>query len=629
MSTSAQKQFTDGPPLGKFAPSGLSAAAPDVPAHIGTARRASASGTSLSSAAHEVASVGAQVDRFIHDGLPPPDQQSTLRFDLPELQFPAQINLVDALFKQADERGHSGRPFLRSPRATFSYQEAHARVNRIANYLTQDCGLVPGNRVLLRGGNSIGMALAWLAVVKAGLIAVATMPLLRAKELGEIIGKAQPALAICDAKLQDELLIAQQAQSTQPSSAGYLGLLRILMFNAANDPQDLGALCASKSGEFAACPTAATDIALMAFTSGTTGKPKAAVHTHRDVLAACEAWPRHVLKATPDDIIIGSPPLAFTFGLGGMLMFPMWAGASVYFPDVAYTPETMARLMDEVGATICYTAPTYYRQMAPFMKERMALREAALPEASGAGKTPSTDAPPPLRDSRHPLRICVSAGEALPDATRTLWRQATGIEMLDGIGATEMFHIFISSAGTDVRPGAIGKVVPGYTAKVVDDDGVEVPRGTVGQLAVIGPTGCKYFNDPRQANYVKAGWNYPGDAFTQDADGYFFYQARIDDMIITAGYNVAAPEVEAALLKHPAVLECAVVGKPDAERGMLVKAFCVLRPGYLGDAGMVKALQDHVKAAIAPFKYPREIEFVASLPRTETGKLQRFKLRHP
>ena len=607
MSTSAQKQFTDGPPLGKFAPLG-------------------------GSAAHEAASVGAQLDRFIHDGLPAPDQLPALRFDLPELQFPAQINLVDALFKQADERGHSGRPFLRSPRVTFSYQEAHERVNRIANYLTQDCGLVPGNRVLLRGGNSIGMALAWLAVVKAGLIAVATMPLLRAKELGEIIGKAQPALAICDAKLQDELLIAQQAQSTQPSSAGYLGLQRILMFNAANDPQDLGALCASKSGEFAACPTAATDIALMAFTSGTTGKPKAAVHTHRDVLAACEAWPRHVLKATPDDIIIGSPPLAFTFGLGGLLIFPMWTGASVYFPDVAYTPESMARLMDEVGATICYTAPTYYRQMAPFMKERMAQREAALPEASGAGKSPSTDAPPPLRDSRHPLRICVSAGEALPDATRQLWKDATGIEMLDGIGATEMFHIFISSAGTDVRPGAIGKVVPGYTAKVVDDDGVEVPRGTVGQLAVIGPTGCKYFNDARHANYVKAGWNYPGDAFTQDADGYFFYQARTDDMIITAGYNVAAPEVEAALLKHPAVLECAVVGKPDAERGMLVKAFCVLRPGHLGDMGdaaMVKALQDHVKATIAPFKYPREIEFVASLPRTETGKLQRFKLRHP
>ena len=589
--------------------------------------------------------VSVQTDRFVHDGLPASELLPTLRFDLPELQFPTQINLVEALFKQADEAGHSGRPFLRSPRITFSYQEAHARVNRIANFLMQDCGLAPGNRVLLRGGNSIGVALAWLAVVKAGLIAVATMPLLRAKELGDIIDKAQPALAICDARLQDELLIAQRAQTAQsihlaPSVGAdappYPGLQRVLMFNAANDPQDLGALCASKSGDFTACATAATDIALMAFTSGTTGKPKAAVHTHRDVLAACEAWPRHVLKATPDDIIMGSPPLAFTFGLGGMLIFPMWAGASVYYPDVAYTPEGMARLMDEVGATICYTAPTFYRQMAPFMKECIAQPAASGPAAqrenSSTDNTPVIDAQP---TPRHPLRICVSAGEALPDATRTLWRQATGIEMLDGIGATEMFHIFISSVGVDVRPGAIGKVVPGYTAKVVDDDGVEVPRGTVGQLAVIGPTGCKYFNDPRQANYVKNGWNYPGDAFMQDADGYFFYQARTDDMIITAGYNVGAPEVEDALLKHPAVLECAVVGKPDAERGMVVKAFCVLRPGHLGDMGdmgdaaMAKALQDFVKASIAPFKYPREIEFVASLPRTETGKLQRFKLRHP
>ena len=599
MSTSAQEQFTDGPPLGKLAPLG-------------------------GSTAHEVASVGAQVDRFIHDGLPPPDQLPTLRFDLPELQFPTHVNLVEALFRQADGRGHSGRPFLRSPGVTLSYSQAHEWVNRIANYLTQDCGLVPGNRVLLRGGNSIGMALAWLAVVKAGLIAVATMPLLRAKELGEIIDKAQPALAICDAKLQDELLIAQQAASVRHASSrgaatsdgvaalAYPGLQRVLMFKAAHDPQDpqdLGALCASKSGDFTACPTSATDIALMAFTSGTTGKPKAAVHIHRDVLAACEAWPRHVLKATPDDIVMGSPPLAFTFGLGGMLIFPMWAGASVYYPDVAYTPEDMARLMDEVGATLCYTAPTFYRQMAPFMKERIAQRA-----ASG---------------SAVPLRICVSAGEALPDATRQMWKDATGIEMLDGIGATEMFHIFISSAGADVRPGAIGKVVPGYTAKVVDDDGAEVPRGTVGKLAVIGPTGCKYFNDARQASYVKAGWNFPGDAFMQDVDGYFFYQARTDDMIITAGYNVGAPEVEDALLKHPAVLECAVVGKPDAERGMVVKAFCVLRPGHVGDAAMVKLLQDFVKASIAPFKYPREIEFLASLPRTETGKLQRFKLKHP
>jgi 2-aminobenzoate-CoA ligase len=425
--------------------------------------------------------------------------------------------------------------------------------------------------------------------VKTGAIVVATMPLLRARELGDIIDKAQPALALCDAKLLDELEVARRERPV---------LRTVVRFNA-EEAGTLEARAAQKRGAFTACPTAADDIALLAFTSGTTGKPKAAVHTHRDVLAACEAWPRHVLRATPDDVVVGSPPLAFTFGLGGLLMFPMWAGASVYFPDGPYTPENMIRTIRDVGATICYTAPTFYRQSAPFAREL------------GVGK----------------LRISVSAGEGLPDATRQLWKDATGIEMLDGIGATEMFHIFISSGGAEVRRGAIGKVVPGYTAKVVDDAGREVPRGTIGKLAVIGPTGCKYLDEPRQVNYVKDGWNYPGDAFLQDADGYFFYQARADDMIITSGYNVGGPEVEDALLKHPAVAECGVIGKPDDERGMIVKAYCVLKPGQQGDAAMVRALQDHVKATIAPFKYPREIEFVASLPRTETGKLQRFRLR--
>jgi 2-aminobenzoate-CoA ligase len=544
--------------------------------------------------------VTAQTDRFAHQGLPGDVDLPQMRFDLPELQFPSHLNLVDALFARAHAAGHGSNPFLRSSRVTFTYEEAHARVNRIANLLTQDYGLVPGNRVLLRGGNSIGLALAWLAVVKAGLIAVATMPLLRAKELGDIIAKAQPVLAICDAKLKDELQSAMAAQSV---AADRVALQRIVLFGAVDDPQDLGALCAVKSDAFTACPTAATDIALMAFTSGTTGQPKAAMHTHRDVLAACEAWPRHVLKAVPSDIVMGSPPLAFTFGLGGMLIFPMWAGASIFYPDVPYSPQVMAELMHEQHATICYTAPTFYRQMAPCMQ--------ALAQARG----------------QPALRVSVSAGEGLPDATRQLWKDATGLEMVDGIGATEMFHIFISSAGADVRRGAIGKVVPGYTAKVVDDAGIELPRGTVGKLAVIGPTGCKYFGDARQANYVKNGWNYPGDAFLQDADGYFVYQARTDDMIITAGYNVGAPEVEDALLKHPAVAECGVIGVSDVERGMVVKAFVVLKPGQAADAAQTRALQDHVKAIIAPYKYPRIIEFVATLPRTETGKLQRFKLK--
>ena len=531
----------------------------------------------------------AQTDRFVHDRLPPPGQGPELRYDLPELQLPDTLNLVEELLDKAATRGWGDRPLLRSSRETLSYAQTRDRVERIARVLREDFGLVPGNRVLLRGGNSLALALAWLAVVRAGLVAVATMPLLRARELGDIIDKAQPVVALCDAGLLTELELAREGRPV---------LRAVIPFNTAA-PGSLEEQAARKPGDGPACRTAADDIALMAFTSGTTGKPKAAVHTHRDVLAACEAWPRHVLRATPEDIVVGSPPLAFTFGLGGLLVFPMWAGASVHFSDGPYTPEAMVRTIQEVGATICYTAPTLYRQMAPFAREH------------GVGR----------------LRLSVSAGEGLPDATRQLWKQATGLEMVDGIGATEMFHIFISSAAADVRPGAIGKVVPGYQARVVDDDGQEVPRGTIGKLAVIGPTGCRYLDDPRQASYVKDGWNYPGDAFVQDADGYFFYQARADDMIITAGYNVGGPEVEDALLRHPAVAECGVIGKPDEERGMIVKAFCVLKPGHAPGPAMVRALQEHVKASIAPYKYPREIEFVAGLPRTETGKLQRFRLR--
>ena len=533
----------------------------------------------------------AQTDRFVHDRLPPRAQWPEFRYDLPELQIPDQVNLVQRLLDGAADKGWADRPMLRSPSVSFTYAQARERVDRIAHYLVNELKLVPGNRVLLRGGNSIGMALSWLAVVKAGLIAVATMPLLRAPELAKVIEKGEPVVAICDAKLLDELLAAQKQHPDI--------LRHVLKFNAPGDDQDLGALVAGQPAQFTACPTAADDIALLAFTSGTTGSPKAAVHSHRDVLAACEAWPRHVLKTTPEDVITGSPPLAFTFGLGGLLLFPMWAGASIYYPDTGYSPETMVRQMREHGVTTCYTSPTFYRQLAPHAK---------------AIGIPS-------------LRICASAGEALPDATRQLWKEASGIEMLDGIGATEMFHIFISSAGAEVRRGAIGKVVPGYQAKVVGDDGAELPRGQIGKLAVIGPTGCRYMQDARQTTYVQDGWNRPGDAFTQDEDGYFHYQARDDDMIITSGYNVGGPEVEDCLMAHPAVAECGVVGKPDDERGMIIKAVVVLKPGHHGDAAMAKALQDYVKQTIAPYKYPREVEFVTALPRTETGKLQRFKLR--
>jgi 2-aminobenzoate-CoA ligase len=538
----------------------------------------------------------AQTDRFVHDRLPPPEQWPELRYDLPELQtLPAQLNVVQALFERAFSAGHAERPFLRSDERTLSYAQARDEVHRFAQVLAQ-MGLQPGNRVLLRGGNSIAMALAWLAVVQSGLIAVATMPLLRATELKAIIDKAQPAAALCDVKLQDEL---RTALALNPDTAS----MPLRLFNTGDAavvlPDSLESLARHASDAAKPCPTSADDIALLAFTSGTTGSPKAAVHTHRDVLAACETWPRHVLRATPDDIVMGSPPLAFTFGLGGLLVFPMWAGASVYFPSIPYTPEAMVKLIGQVGATICYTAPTFYRQMAPFAKQH------------GVGR----------------LRISVSAGEGLPDATRQLWKEASGLEMLDGIGATEMFHIFISAAPEDVRRGAIGRVVPGYEAKIVDEQGLDLPRGQVGRLAVRGPTGCRYLGDARQANYVQGGWNFPGDAFVQDNDGYFVYQARTDDMIITAGYNVAGPEVEAALLQHPAVAECGVVGKPDDERGMIILAYVVLKPGQAADAAQVKALQDHVKHTLAPYKYPREVRFVDALPRTETGKLQRFALR--
>ena len=534
--------------------------------------------------------MSAHIDRFVIDRLPPVSRQPQMLRDLPELQFADQLNLVQELLDRADEKGWGDQPMLRSPRITLSYREARERVDRIAQVLVHDLGLVPGNRVLLRGGNSIGLALAWLGVVKAGMVSVATMPLLRAKELSEIIAKAQPSVALCDATLLHELELAQQQQPA---------LHTIVPFNLMDSPGSLGVRAAAHNGNFSACPTHADDIAMLAFTSGTTGTPKAAAHSHRDILSACEAWPRHVLRASPNDIVMGSPPLAFTFGLGGLLVFPMWAGCSVYFHDQPYTPATMVDVMAQVGCTICYTAPTFYRQMAAHIQP---------------GKVPS-------------LRLSVSAGEGLPDATRQLWKQASGLEMLDGIGATEMFHIFISSAGGEVRRGAIGKVVPGYQAKVVDTHGQELPRNQVGRLAVIGPTGCRYLDDERQQRYVQSGWNYPGDAFLQDDDGYFHYQARDDDMIITAGYNVGGPEVEDALLKHPAVAECGVVGKTDAERGMIIKAYCVLRPPHEGDSDLVKLLQDHVKASLAPYKYPREISFVTQLPRTETGKLQRFKLR--
>jgi 2-aminobenzoate-CoA ligase len=532
----------------------------------------------------------AHVDTFARERLPPPPQMPDLLFELPGLQFGPRLNCASELLDRWVAQGQGARACLIGAHRRWSYAELQAEANRIAHLLVEDMGLVPGNRVLLRGGNSPMLAACWFAVVKAGGIAVGTMPLLRARELAAIVDKAQVTHALCDARLAEELELARRQCPT---------LTQVRQF-AVDGGGELAALASSKPATFANVDTAADDICLIAFTSGTTGVPKGTLHFHRDVMAASACWPPHVLRPRADDVFIGSPPLAFTFGLGGLLVFPLAVGASTVLVEQV-APGALLPAIGQYRATVCFTAPTSYRAMAAQLSAE----------------------PHDLTS----LRKCVSAGEALPAATRTLWKEATGIEIIDGIGSTEMFHIFVSADEAHARPGATGLAVPGYRAAILDDDGREVPRGTVGRLAVKGPTGCKYLDDPRQSNYVQHGWNLTGDAYLQDADGQFVYQARTDDMIISGGYNLSGPEVEGALLLHPAVAECAVVGWPDEARGNIVKAFVVLRAGHIGDAAMVRTLQDFVKQTIAPYKYPREIVFRDTLPRTETGKLQRFRLR--
>jgi len=529
----------------------------------------------------------AHIDTFTRDHLPPLAEQPDYLFALPELQFAPQLNCATELLDKHIQEGRGDRPCLRAPGLTWTYADLQKHANRIAQVLTRDMGLVPGNRVLLRAPNNPMLAACWFGVIKAGGVAVATMPLLRAKELKAIIDKGQVTLALCDAALAEEMALVA---ATCPQ------LRQIRHFNYTG-PDSLEACMARQSDTFPNVATAADDTCMLAFTSGTTGVPKATMHFHRDVMAACACWPVHVLRPTAQDVFIGSPPLAFTFGLGGLLLFPMAVGASTVLLEKAGPPQLLDAIK-EYGASVLFTAPTSYRTLAARGTE--------------------------LRKT--PLRKCVSAGEALPAATRTQWKEATGIDLIDGIGATEMLHIFISSDDTHIRTGATGIPVPGYEAKVVDQEGRDVPAGTVGRLAVRGPTGCRYLADARQATYVQNGWNLTGDAYLMDADGYFFYQARTDDMIISAGYNIASPEVEDALMQHPAVAECAVIGVPDEERGQIVKAFVVLRPGQASDAAMVKSLQDFVKQTVAPYKYPRAVEFIDTLPRTQTGKLQRFKL---
>lgn len=528
----------------------------------------------------------AHVDTFARDNLPAKELRPDFVFDLPELQYPERLNACVELLDKAVERGFGEKPCIVTPSESLTYAQLLERVNRIANALVNDLGLVPGNRVLLRAANNAMMAASYLAVVKAGGVVVATMPLLRAKEISYAVQKAKIQIALCDARLKEEV---EKARSLAPE-------LKQLAYWGEGGLEKLMAQPGYEN--FAACNTAADDVCLIAFTSGTTGQPKGTMHFHRDLLAVCDTYGKHVLRANADDRFIGSPPLAFTFGTGGLVFFPLRVGASTVLLEKS-APDDLLGAIEKYKATVCFTAPTAYR--------------AILAKLEG-GDISS-------------LRKCVSAGEALPKATWEAWFDATGLKILDGIGSTEMLHIFIGSPEEDLRAGATGKPVPGYQAKVIGEHGNALPPNTPGRLAVRGPTGCRYLADERQKKYVEDGWNITGDTYLCDKDGYFWYQARSDDMIVSAGYNIAGPEVESVMLTHPAVAECGVVGCPDSERGQIVKAYVVLRPNFSGDAAMTKILQEFVKAEVAPYKYPRAVEYVSSLPKTDTGKLQRFRLR--
>jgi 2-aminobenzoate-CoA ligase len=530
----------------------------------------------------------AHTDTFARDNLPPPDQQPEFLFNRPEFDYEERLNCVSAFLDDWVARGHGDAPCLIASGGTLSYVELQRLVNRIANVLTRRLGLVPGGRVLLRSANTPMMVAAYLAILKAGGIVVATMPLLRAKELAYPIAKAKIGLALCDIRLAAEM---EKAKASSPD-------LKTVLYWGADDAKSLDRLLLDASDAFAAVDTASDDICLIGFTSGTTGEPKGTMHYHRDMLAICDGFSGNVLRPTAADRFIGSPPLAFTFGLGGLVLFPMRVGASTVLVEKP-SPDELLPAIEAHRPTILFTAPTAYRAMLPRLKEF----------------------------DMSSLVKCVSAGEALPRPTYEAWLAATGIKLMDGIGSTEMLHIFISATVDEIRPGATGKPVPGYEAKVIDAAGQPVPPGAIGRLAVRGPTGCRYLADDRQAKYVEHGWNVTGDTFIMDQDGYFWYQARSDDMIISAGYNIAGPEVEVALLGHPIVRECGVVGVGDDERGQLVKAYIVLEDGIDAGPAQVEALQSYVKAEIAPYKYPRLIEFVSALPRTETGKLKRFELR--
>ncbi len=538
----------------------------------------------------------AHVDTFCRDNLPPRELWPELCFDVPEVRYPERLNAATVLLDDVIDGmpGGADRPCVLATDGTrWTYGELRARANRVAHVLVEDLGLVPGNRVLLRGPNNPWLVAVWFAVLKAGGVVVPTMPMLRPKELAAIGEIGRFDIALCDHRFTEDLL-----------RAGVKDLRTFTYGGAVEGLEDITALAEGKPDVFDDVDTAADDVSMLAFTSGTTGRPKATMHFHRDILANADTFSHYVLQPRPDDVFIGTPPIAFTFGLGGLVVFPLRVGASTLMVEKA-TPEQLADLVAEHGATVCFTAPTAYRAML------------------ARGKAPQ------LRT----LRRAVSAGEHLPRDTWERVHEETGLKLIDGIGSTEMLHIFISAADDDIRPGSTGRPVPGYQAKIVDKAGRDAPDGTPGRLAVKGPTGCRYLADERQVLYVQDGWNITGDTFVRDEDGYFWYQARSDDMIISSGYNISGTEVEEALITHPQVMECAVVAAPDEDRGHVVKAYVVPQGGVAqlggaeGEALLRKALQDHVKGVIAPYKYPRQIDFIDALPRTSTGKVQRFVLR--
>ncbi|WP_420395189.1 AMP-binding protein [Nioella sp.] len=531
----------------------------------------------------------AHTDTFSREGLPPADQWPDFLLD--GFNYPDYLNAGWELTDSMVEKGFGDHTALIGNGRRRTYKELTDWTNRLAHVLVEDLGVKPGNRVLIRSANNPAMVAAWLAATKAGTVVVNTMPMLRAGELTKIVDKAEVQFALCDTRLMEDMIACAKTSKFLKSVVGFDG--------TANHDAELDRLALTKPVKFDSVQTGRDDVALLGFTSGSTGEPKATMHFHRDLMIIADGYAQEVLQVTPEDVFVGSPPLAFTFGLGGLAIFPLRFGAAATLLENA-SPPNMIEIIQQFKATVCFTAPTAYRVMLRAMDEGADLSS---------------------------LRAAVSAGETLPAPVYDEWMQKTGKPMLDGIGATEMLHIFVTNRFDDHRPACTGRPVTGYQAMVVDDDMTEVPHGKIGRLAVRGPTGCRYLNDPRQTTYVRDGWNITGDSFTMDADGYLHFAARNDDMIVSAGYNIAGPEVEAALLSHAAVAECAVVAAPDEARGSIVEAHVVLAEGHTASDALVELLQTHVKSTIAPYKYPRRVQFIEALPKTPTGKILRYKLR--